>query len=211
MQRTRIKICGITNRDDALLAVQQGADALGFIFYEKSPRHISRSEAAMIIADLPAFVTAVGVIVNEDLAVANALSAETGIHVLQCHGDEDAAYCQQLTTPFVKALRLGAVSETRAYAASYPGAIGILVDKMSRQAYGGTGEAIQWDERAPTERLILAGGLDSENVGEAIALVRPYAVDVVTGVEREKGTKDPLKIKSFIAAVNVADRKFEDV
>ncbi|MCS6817451.1 MAG: phosphoribosylanthranilate isomerase [Blastocatellia bacterium] len=201
----RVKICGITNVDDALVAVEAGADALGFIFYPKSPRFITPDRAQAIIEWLPPFVTPVGVFVNEyDLEKMAHVVSEVRLAVVQLHGDEPPAFCQQVAQRWrvIKAVRVGPDFHPHEVAA-YP-AQAILLDAACAGEYGGTGQRFEWTlarrARSFVSRVILAGGLSPENVAEAIRCARPYAVDVCTGVEAHPGKKDPEKVRAFIAA-----------
>ena len=205
--RVRVKICGLTNREDAETAIALGADALGFNFFAASKRHITLDENAAWIAALPPFVTRVAVLVNAPLSEAVRVALHPAIHLVQLHGDEDAAYCQQLAAlgrPFIKALRLRAESDI-AKAADFH-TENILIDAHVEGEYGGTGAAIALPlareivARHPQLRIILAGGLFPENVAEAARAVRPFAVDVASGVESTPRKKDPAKMSAFLAA-----------
>jgi len=204
----KIKICGITNAEDAAAAVTAGADALGFVFYRKSPRCIEPAVAKQIIATLPPLVTPVGVFVNEDVTVARGIMDDCGLAIAQLHGDETAAYCRELARPIVKAIRVKdrgsflALAEFQGRA----GVRGFIVDTFSSEAYGGTGLVMDWSlaaEAAKTATILLAGGLTPDNVGQAIRVVRPYGVDVSSGVERAPGQKDHEKMWAFLKAVRV--------
>lgn len=204
----KIKICGITNAEDANIAVRAGADALGFVMYRNSPRWVEPSVVRSIIASLPPFVLAVGVFVNEEAESVRALTDECGFALAQLHGDESALYCQHLGRPALKALRLKdrgtllALAEFRGRA----NVRGVLIDAFSDQAYGGTGQPVDWtlaEEAARSTAVILAGGLNPANVVEAIKKVRPYGVDVSSGVEKSPGKKDPDKVKAFIEAARL--------
>lgn len=204
----KIKICGITNTEDADIAVRAGADALGFVMYRKSPRWVEPTVARSIIAGLPPFVLAVGVFVNEDAERVRALTDECGFALAQLHGDESAMYCQNLGRPALKALRLKDRA-TLLVLAEFRGRAnvrGVLIDAFSDQAYGGTGQPVDWtlaQEVARSTPVILAGGLNPANVADAIRMVRPYGVDVSSGVEQSPGKKDPDKVKAFIAAARL--------
>lgn len=204
----KVKICGITNAEDASVAVAAGADALGFIFYEKSPRYVVPAVAARIIAGLPPLVTAVGVFVNEGLATVRSIMDTCGLAVAQLHGNEDAAYCRELSRPAMKALRLKDRSSFLSLA-EYQGRAGVrgfVIDTFSEMAYGGTGQVADWrlaSEAAKTASILLAGGLTPDNVADAIRAVRPYGVDVSSGVESVPGRKDHEKVRAFIGAVRV--------
>jgi phosphoribosylanthranilate isomerase len=207
-QPIKVKVCGITNAADARAAVEAGVDALGFIFYEKSPRAITPAVAASIIAELPPLVTTVGVFVNEGLAAVRSVMETCGLAMAQLHGDENASYCRELSRPAIKALRLKDRGSLLALA-EYQGRGGVrgfVLDTFSELAYGGTGRTIDWGlaaEVAKSTTILLAGGLTPENVTEAIRTVRPYGVDVSSGVEAAPGTKDHAKIRAFVEAVRV--------
>jgi phosphoribosylanthranilate isomerase len=197
----RIKICGVTRVEDALAAVRLGADALGFNFWPGSRRHINSAAAREIIALLPPFVTSVGVFVNQPEGEMRAIAAEAGIQVFQLHGDEPPELCARLPLPVVKAIpvdQVRSLSRLLSYEVS-----AFLLDTPSR-GYGGSGEPFDWSlaegvsEVAP---VILAGGLTPENVAAAIRAVRPYAVDVASGVESSPGVKDMGKMSRFVSAV----------
>ncbi|WP_271411712.1 phosphoribosylanthranilate isomerase [Pseudomonas sp. Q1-7] len=200
MSAVRIKICGITRVEDALAAVAAGADALGFVFYAKSPRAVTPAQASAIIAALPPFVTTVGLFVDMPRPELRALLAEVPLDLLQFHGDETSADCAGYGRPYIKALRIKPGDEVAAAISRYPEASGVLLDTFVPGTPGGTGEAFDWSlvPRDPAKPLILAGGLTPENVGEAVRQVRPYAVDVSGGVEASKGIKDAAKIQTFI-------------
>ncbi len=205
---TAIKICGITNENDALAAVDAGADALGFMFYRKSPRAVEPKAVKAIVARLPPFVIPVGVFVNEEAKVVRDLMDECGLVLAQLHGEESAAYCEQLGRPVLKAFRLKNKTTFLALA-EYQGRAGVrgfLIDAYSEDTYGGTGQVTDWPlaaQVARTSRILLAGGLTPENVGAAIRAVQPYGVDVSSGVEREPGRKDHEKLRAFIQAVRL--------
>jgi phosphoribosylanthranilate isomerase len=207
-KRTKVKICGITNAEDALAAVEAGADALGFIFYQKSPRYIVPAVATQIIAGLPPLITPVGVFVNEGVATVRSIMDTCGLAMAQLHGDESAMYCRELSRPAMKALRLKDRGSLLALA-EYQGRGGVrgfVLDTFSELAYGGTGQVTDWmlaAEVAKTSSVLLAGGLTPDNVAEAIRTVRPYAVDVSTGVESAPGKKDHGKVRAFLDAVAV--------
>jgi phosphoribosylanthranilate isomerase len=198
---TKIKICGITNSADAQLAVELGADALGFIFYPKSPRCINVQTAADICNALPPFVAKVGVFVNElEYEIEKAL-AECLLTALQFHGDEPPGFCQKFAAKSIKAIRVRDEESLRA-AAEYD-VDALLLDTYTDNSRGGTGKAFDWSLAMKAKEtleppIILSGGLTTVNVQEAIRKVRPYAVDVSSGVEREPGKKDPEKLRRFI-------------
>jgi len=199
----KIKICGITNIEDAKVAVAAGADALGFVLYRKSPRFVEAAVVRRIVAELPPFVLPVGVFVNEELSLVRALMDECGLALAQLHGDETAFYCQDLGRPVMKALRLKdrGTFLTLAEFKGRANVRGVLIDAFSDQAYGGTGQTVDWtlaQEAAQSTPIVLAGGLTPANVAEAITRVRPYGVDVSSGVELSPGKKDHDKVKAFI-------------
>ena len=207
MTRTRIKICGITNHEDAVNAVASGADALGFNFFKKSSRYISLEKAAEICAEVPAFVATVGLFVNEPLADVNRIIRVLRLSLVQFHGDEKPEYCQLVGHPYIKALRATSREQIKVEAQSFKSAQAILVDTASGSQFGGTGKIFDWGMLPDLGKpLVLAGGLGPANVGASIAATRPYAVDVSSGVERLKGGKDVAKMKMFFEAVQAADR-----
>ncbi|MCO7573910.1 phosphoribosylanthranilate isomerase [Pseudomonas chlororaphis] len=203
MSAVRSKICGITRIEDALAAVAAGADAIGLVFYAKSPRAVSVQQARAIIAALPPFVTTVGLFVNASRCELGEILDAVPLDLLQFHGDESAADCDGYHRPYIKALRVKAGDDIAAACRAYPQASGILLDTYVEGVPGGTGEAFDWSlvPREVSKPIILAGGLNAENVAQAIAQVRPYAVDVSGGVEQGKGIKDPAKIQAFMQAV----------
>jgi phosphoribosylanthranilate isomerase len=207
-ERTKVKICGITNAEDAAVAVEAGADAIGFNFYRKSPRYIDPALAKHIVTSLPPFIMPVGVFVNEAMAVVRSIMDTCGLAMAQLHGDESAAYCEELARPVIKALRLKDRGSflTLAEFQGKAGVRGFLLDAFSETAYGGTGQITDWalaSEAAKSATILLAGGLTSANVGEAIRAVRPYGIDVSSGVESVPGKKDHGKIRDFLDAVRV--------
>ncbi|MDP9534040.1 phosphoribosylanthranilate isomerase [Pseudomonas protegens] len=203
MSAVRSKICGITRIEDALAAVAAGADAIGLVFYAKSPRAVSVQQARAIIAALPPFVTTVGLFVNASRCELGEILDAVPLDLLQFHGDESAADCEGYHRPYIKALRVKTGDDVAAACLAYPRASGILLDTYVEGVPGGTGEAFDWSlvPQGLSKPIILAGGLSAQNVAEAIARVRPYAVDVSGGVEQSKGIKDPAKIQAFMQAV----------
>ncbi len=206
--RIAVKICGITNEEDALVAVEAGADAVGFIMYRKSPRYVDAATAKRIIAMLPPFVVPVGVFVNEEAKVVRDLIDRCGFGLAQLHGDEPASYCQDLGRPAMKAIRLKDRGTFLAIAEFHGRANirGFVIDAFSDQAYGGTGQTVDWSLAAEVARsspVLLAGGLTPDNVAEAIRSVRPYGVDVSSGVEASPGKKDHAKVRAFIQAAKL--------
>jgi phosphoribosylanthranilate isomerase len=195
----KVKICGNTNLDDTMAAVQAGADAVGFVFYAKSPRAVDPKTAAEIISRLPPFVVTVGVFVNEDLTVVRSIMEECNIPLAQLHGDESPQYCAELGRSVIKAIRVRDsrdLERMTAYQVS-----GFVLDAFVEGKPGGTGVPIDWDLAAQAQMLgpiILAGGLTPDNVLAAVRQVRPYAVDVTSGVEASPGKKDHAKVRAFI-------------
>lgn len=202
--RTRVKICGITRVEDALSAVEQGADAIGLVFYAPSPRCVTIAQAVAISAALPPFVSVVALFVNPAQQEVNAVLAHVNVDILQFHGDESEAECTQYGLPYLKAIRVKSDTNLIQYAQTFMSAKALLLDAHSDTAVGGTGLVFDWNliPKQMAKPIILAGGLTPENVKEAIQQVQPYAVDVSGGVEQAKGVKDATKIAAFMAAVN---------
>jgi phosphoribosylanthranilate isomerase len=207
MTRTRIKICGFTRVEDGLAAAQAGADAIGLVFYPPSPRYVEPLQAAAIVRALPPFVSVVGLFVNADPQEIGEIMQQVPLDLLQFHGQECPDYCAGFTKPWIKALSMRPGLDLLAEARRYEHGRGLLLDAYRPGVPGGTGETFDWSlipaELAP--RIVLAGGLDAGNVGEAIRQVRPYAVDVSGGIERQKGIKDHAKIAAFTEAVRCMD------
>ena len=207
--RTRVKICGITRTEDALAAVNAGADALGFVFYAPSPRYISIQQAGLIFDSLPPFINKVALFVNPSREEVDEALASLSIDVLQFHGDEDAAFCESFNKPYLKAIRVQPGTDFSKLADDYKMASGLLFDAFDSKQYGGTGHTFDWSllpNNYPTP-LILAGGLTADNVCQAITETRPYAVDISSGVEQSKGLKDPQLIKQFMQEVTRGNDK----
>ena len=205
----RVKICGITNLEDARQAIAAGADALGFVFYPPSPRYVEPARAAEIIAGLPPFVVTVGLFVNEEAASVQAIVDATGLDLIQFHGDETATFCEQFKRPYIKALRVNSQQHSRddvtAMAAQYASARGVLLDTYRKGVPGGTGEVFDWAlVPSDLDNVILAGGLEPANVAAAVREVAPFAVDVSGGVEASHGVKDAAKVTQFIVAAKTA-------
>ncbi len=200
---TRVKICGITRLDDALAAVAAGADALGFVFYAKSPRWIEPEAARAIAMQLPPFVATVGLFVDAPLTEVERVSVQANLSMVQFHGAERGDYCAQCSRPYIKAAQMKPGFDYTVLCEEFAAARGILVDTYHPELAGGTGQTFDWSclPALRAKPLILAGGLNARNVGHAIALTRPYAVDVSGGVESRKGIKDTEKIREFIAEV----------
>lgn len=201
--RTRAKICGITRIEDALTAIKYGADAIGLVFYAPSPRHVTIEQAAAISAALPPFVTVVALFVNPSKAEVNDVLSQVRIDLLQFHGDESEAECAWFSLPYLKAIRVKHDTNLIQYAQTYRSAKALLLDTLSDNAIGGTGQIFDWGLIPANMPLpiILAGGLTSVNVATAIRQVQPYAVDVSGGVEQSKGIKDATKIAEFMSAI----------
>jgi phosphoribosylanthranilate isomerase len=204
MSAVRSKICGITRIEDALAAVEAGADAIGLVFYPQSPRAVSIQQARAIIAALPPFISTVGLFVNASRCELNETLDAVALDMLQFHGDEAPEQCEGYHRPYMKALRVQAGDDIAASCRMYSGASGILLDTFVAGVPGGTGETFDWAliPQGLSKPIILAGGLTSANVAQAIAQVRPYAVDVSGGVEKSKGIKDHDKIRAFMSAVH---------
>jgi len=221
MKRTRIKICGLTREDDVDAAIAAGADAIGLVFYPPSPRYVSIERAMVLRARIPAFVSVVGLFVNADPASVLATSSAVRLDLLQFHGDETGDYCRQFGRSWIKAARVRPGLDLIEYASGFAGASGLLLDAFV-EGYGGGGKTFDWTliPEGLSLPLILSGGLDAANVGAAVTAVRPWAVDVSSGVEAArvsvdaradgtsslaKGIKDAAKIAEFIAGVRHAD------
>ncbi|MDH2916672.1 MAG: phosphoribosylanthranilate isomerase [Gallionella sp.] len=204
---TRIKICGITREQDLHTVANSGADAIGLVFYEKSPRYISVEQANKLVRVVPPFVTVVGLFVNPTVEYVREVLATVPLDVLQFHGEETSEFCQQFGKPYLKAIRVKAGVDLVQCAARYAGAQGLLLDAFVDGTQGGTGESFDWaliPQNLPLP-VILSGGLHAGNVAEAIKQVRPYAVDVSSGVEEAKGIKEAAKIAAFINEVKRID------
>ena len=206
--RTRVKICGITREQDALAAVEFGADALGFVFYEPSPRCITVRHAAEIAQALPPFVSTVALFVNADSDTLAEVVDAVGVDLLQFHGQECPEYCARHRRPWIRAVRVRPETDLLAARTEFANGRGLLLDAYRPGVPGGTGETFDWDRIPPqmASGIVLAGGLNPDNVGDAVRSVRPFAVDVSGGVESRKGIKDPAKIKAFIEEVRSAEQ-----
>lgn len=203
MTRPRIKICGITRLEDALLAVSLGADAIGFVFWPGSPRRLATRDAAAISRALPAFATRVGVFVDQSPSEVREVVEAAGLDAVQLHGDELVADYRGVAARLIKTVSPAADEEARR-AANLPADVTVLVDACDREKRGGTGRVADWRQGAALAEvrpIILAGGLTAANVAEAVAAVRPWAVDVSSGVEAAPGVKDAVKLRQFFAAV----------
>ena len=206
-QRTRVKICGITRVEDAISAVNAGADAIGLVFYAPSPRALTIAQAQQIVAAIPPFVSVVGLFVNAKQTEIEAVMSKVRLDILQYHGDETTSDCQQINLPYYKAIRVKADTNLLQYEAEFKSAKALLLDTFSEAAVGGTGQVFDWGliPKNLSKPVILAGGLTVENIASAIQQVRPYAVDVSGGVEQNKGIKDAAKIAAFMRGVSNAD------
>ncbi|MFZ2651773.1 MAG: phosphoribosylanthranilate isomerase [Burkholderiaceae bacterium] len=209
--RTRIKICGLTREVDVDAAVDAGADAVGFVFYERSPRHVDVARAALLAQRLPPFVVPVGLFVNALASQVNAVLAALPHLVLQFHGDETPGECSRFGRPYLRAARMKPGFSLLDFCAAHPSAQALLLD-ADVEGFGGSGKVFDWSLVPPKlpHRLVLSGGLHAENVGEGIARVRPWAVDVSSGVETAqsgKGIKDAAAMRRFCEAVREADAR----
>ena len=208
--RTRLKICGITRAEDLAVVVAAGADAIGLVLYPASARAVTIQQARELLAEVPPFVSTVGLFVNAEMAVVNEAIDELKLDVLQFHGDETPAYCAQFSRPWIKALRVKPSLSLLECAARYSYAGGLLLD-ADVAGFGGGGKAFDWSliPQEMPRKFVLSGGLTADNVGNAIRKIRPWAVDVSSGVEasdgKSKGIKDAQKIAQFIAAEARAD------
>lgn len=206
MSRTRIKICGLTREADMTAAVAAGADAVGLVFYPPSPRFVGLDAARALARQVPPFVSLVGLFVNADPQTVRDTLAAVPLQVLQFHGDEDEAYCRQFGRPYLKAARVTPGMDLIQYAESFGSAQAVLLDAFV-EGYGGGGKVFDWSLIPPSlaASVVLSGGLNANNVGDAIRCVRPAAVDVSSGVEWRPGLKDIGMIRAFVDAVRAAD------
>lgn len=206
MSRTRVKICGITRLEDAFAAINNGADALGFVFFAGSPRAVSPELASSIIDALPAFISKVGLFVNAEADQVTETCRHVNLDYLQFHGDESPAYCESFGRPYIKSMAIRAGLDLEASLSPYQQAAGLLLDTWHPDMAGGTGKSFNWhlldNLPANVAPIILAGGLHAGNVNAAIAQVKPYAVDVSSGVEDSPGIKSANKIRAFMKEVN---------
>ena len=206
---TRVKICGITRVDDALAAAALGVDAVGLVFYEKSPRHVDIQQARAICQQLPAFVTTVALFLDAEPALVTEVLERVPVDLLQFHGSEDPAYCERFARPYIKALGMGSLDQQGLISQSkaYKNARGLLLDSHAEGAAGGTGEVFDWSSipQQLNKPVILAGGISVSNVAEAINRVHPWAVDVSSGVEIDKGIKSVELMSAFMQEVENAN------
>lgn len=207
--RTRIKICGITRAEHAAAAAGAGADAIGLVFHEPSPRAIDTTQGRQLSRALPPFVARVALFLDPDAALVERVLDEVRPDLLQFHGGESAEFCRGFGLPYLKAVPMGEGADAAAWASDYADAAGLLLDSHRLGGAGGSGETFDWRRSGSGEGgppIVAAGGLTSGNVGEAIQNMRPYAVDVSSGVESAPGRKDPALIQAFIEAVYRVDR-----
>jgi phosphoribosylanthranilate isomerase len=206
LNRTRIKICGITSIKDAHYACEAGVDAIGLVFYKKSPRNVSIEMAADICNSLPPFVTSVGLFLDAPKEFVDSVLTNVALDLLQFHGSEQANYCESFMRPYIKAIGMQGISNEAEFsqlADQYPGAKGFLVDSHATGKAGGTGKTFDWENvpRNYKKPIILAGGLNPENIAEAMQQVDVYGIDLSSGVESHAGIKDPQKIKQLMTEV----------
>lgn len=206
MSRPRVKICGITSNQDAQLAAISGADAIGLNFYSGSPRAVSSGEAARILDKLPAFITVVGLLVDPSEAEVQSVLDTGLINCLQFHGNETLTFCQSFGVPFIKAIRVDNFNQAKTKLDEFAPCSTVILDTFVQDMAGGTGVQFDWSIAARLvaevdNQIILAGGLNAENVGTAINTVKPYGVDVSSGVETKPGVKDRVKVRAFFNAV----------
>lgn len=198
-KQVKVKVCGMTSLKDALVAVEEGADAVGFIFYNKSPRSVTMKTVREIILELPPFVDTVGVFVNETAEQINKIADSCNLDMIQLHGDESPTFCKKIRRRVVKAFRVKDMQSVKKLSSYHVS--GFLLDTFSKDLHGGTGKVFDWNLALPAKKfgpVIMAGGLTPNNVQQAIRQVRPYGVDVCSGVESEPGIKDHKKIKAFL-------------
>lgn len=202
--RVRVKFCGITRIEDAVAAARFGVDAIGLVFHPPSPRVVNAEQAAAICAALPPFVASVGLFVDADAARIESILARVPLDLLQFHGEEPPEVCRRFGRPYIKALRVRDPRQVAGQAGAYTDARGLLLDSYDRDRPGGTGQIWDWAQLALAAGppIVLAGGLTPDNVGAAIALVRPYAVDVSSGIESRKGIKDPERMAAFMRGIS---------
>lgn len=207
MKRTRVKICGLTKESDLAAAVDVGCDAVGLVFYAPSPRAVNVERARRLLSALPPFVTSVGLFVDAEPAFVRSVLSDVPLDLLQFHGDEPPEYCSAFRRPWIKALRMRPGADLKALSARYRGASGLLLDTYDPTTAGGTGRRFDWDLvpawLAP--HIILAGGLNPNNAGDAVRRVGPYGLDVSGGVESAKGVKDRAKMEAFLQGVKDGD------
>ena len=202
--RVRVKVCGITRTGDAAAAARLGVDAVGLVFYPKSPRHVSVEQACEIVAGLPAFVTVTALFLDPGREAVQQVLDKVRVELLQFHGVEPAEFCRSFGRPYIKAVPMGSQADLAEYAQRHAQAAALLLDSHAAGQKGGTGVSFDWSAvpKVPGPPLILAGGLKPDNVATAIRIVQPYGVDVSSGVESAPGIKDPDKMAAFVREVN---------
>lgn len=207
----RVKICGITRAEDLQAACNAGADALGFVFYARSPRHLEIAQAAALVAQLPPFVQSVGLFVDAEPAFVEAVLKAVPLDLLQFHGSEAPEQCRHHGRPYLKAVRMREGTDLVKYCADFDDARALLLDAYVPGVPGGTGERFDWEliPAGLTKPIVLSGGLDAGNVGRAVQTVRPWAVDVSSGVEAAPGIKDAARVAAFIENVRCAAKTFK--
>lgn len=207
MIRTRVKICGLTRLQDIDSCIENGVDAMGFVFVESSPRCVTIDQAKKLVAHVPPFIQTVGLFMNQSPAEVEQVISQVPLNLLQFHGEETPADCERYPLEYIKAIPMGDEIDASEYASRYKTAKGFLLDSHAVGQSGGSGDAFDWD-KFPTninKPLILAGGLSVDNVSRAVSQLRPFAVDVSSGVEAAKGIKDKAKIAAFIRGVREGD------
>ena len=206
-RRTRVKICGFTQIDEAVAAAGLGVDAIGLVFYQPSPRNVDIVQAAAIVRALPAFVTVVALFVDAKVTVIKRVLTQIPVDVIQFHGDESAEYCRSFDKPYIKAIAMHKGVDLEALVAQYDDASALLLDAYDTKAKGGSGNCFNWNliPKQCALPIILAGGLTVDNARQAVQQVRPYALDLSSGVEIDKGIKDITKIAALLTEVNAGD------
>tara|TARA_R110002049_G_scaffold252263_1_gene426788 strand:- start:91049 stop:91672 length:624 start_codon:yes stop_codon:yes gene_type:complete len=205
MARTRIKFCGITRQEDLQIAADLGVDAIGLVFCPVSPRAVNAQQARSLIDQCGPFITSVGLFMNQDAGTISSLIEKIPVDMLQFHGDESEQFCASFGLPYLKSIAMGGIGQS-VPESDYPSASALLLDSNESGQPGGSGKQFNWANIPALEKpIILAGGLDANNVSDAIKQVRPYAVDVSSGIESAKGIKDIAKMKNFVRAVRDAD------
>ena len=200
----RIKFCGLTRQQDVQHAVALGVDALGFVFVKKSARNLDVDNAASMINEVPPFVNKVGLFMNAQASEVEEVLKQVRLNLLQFHGDEEEIFCSQFNMPYLKAVPMASTTSVTEFCQRFPSATGFILDSHAQGQMGGSGEKFSWSDIPDTldKPIILAGGLTIENVAQAVRVVRPYAVDVSSGIETSKGIKDPAKMEKFIKEVH---------
>ena len=202
--KTRIKFCGLTRQQDVQRAVALGVDALGFVFVQNSARNIDIDTAMDLVSEVPPFIIKVGLFMNEDIADVEDVIKHVKLNLLQFHGDEDKEFCAQFKMPYIKAVPMASTLSVSDFCGRYSSATGFILDSHAQGQMGGSGGKFAWNEipKNLIKPIILAGGLTVDNVAKAVRVVRPYAVDVSSGIETSKGIKDPAKMEQFIKEVH---------